>query len=366
MQVTGTAVLTIEPGVTIQFSQKNGGLRIASNSTINAEGTAANHIRFVGPTGNKGSWRGLQIESTTPNILKYVDILNAGSEERNSSAALYFDNGKANINNCLIDASLANGITMQSSDSELLSFSNNVISNCDRAPVYTGSRVGPYSLRLMENSNTFTGNANAYIHISDDWSNNATTGDMALPHLNGYPWFFESGLIIGNGAVQAIEFTIEPGAVLLMGENTSININGYSHLIARGTAQKRITVKGINDQKGYWKGIAVSSKTPGTIFDYCDISNGGRNRNSEANSGIICYAEYSIYLEIYNTSLNRSLTHGLTCYYSNTISNSSYSCYLKHANVTFSEIEKYVFFISWENKGYTSLPTMGSDWWRWF
>jgi hypothetical protein len=365
LSVENNATLTIEPGVTIRFTQSSSGINIRNNSTLKAEGTDAKHIRLIGPTTNKGSWRGVQIESTTPNVLKYVDILHAGSEDRAYGAALYFDNGKADINNCLIDASFSNGITMQSSNSELLSFGNNVISNCGKAPVYTQSGVGAYSLRLMENNNSFTNNANAYIHISDDLGNNSTKGDMTLPHLNGYPWYFESGFPVGSGAVQAREFTIEPGAVLLMGSATSITVNGNSHLIAKGTAQRRITIKGFSDQKGYWQGILVESQTPGTIFDYCDISNGGRNRSFEYTSGIVCYGHYTTYLEIYNTKLSKSLTHGLTFYYSSTTANTGSSCYLKHANVTFSEIEKYVFFISYPSQiGYNSLPTMGSGWWR--
>jgi hypothetical protein len=94
----------------------------------------------------------------------------------------------------------------------------------------------------------------------------------------------------------------------------------------------------------------------------------GLTRNE---SGIIVYGNYSAYLEIYNTKLSKSLTNGLLCFYSAAPPNpnSFDSCYLKHANVTFSEIEGYAFYITMppaSEGGYNALPTMGNDWWRWF
>jgi hypothetical protein len=136
-----------------------------------------------------------------------------------------------------------------------------------------------------------------------------------------------------------------------------------------GTSQKRITIKGFADQAGYWLGIEVGSLTPGTKFDYCDISHGGRNRGNVTWSGIIVYgANYSAYLEIYNSTLSKSLTQGITAYYSSRTSNSGNSCYLKHANVTFSSIELHVFHIAYPTAtGYNALPAMsGTSWWRWF
>jgi hypothetical protein len=367
LNVENNATLTIEAGVCIQFTGQNSGLNIANNSTIKASGTAAKRIRLIGPTTNNGSWRGVQINSITPNVLEYVDIAHAGSENRNESAALYLRYGKANINNCLIDASLSNGITLDYAPSEFLSFGNNVISNCGKAPVFTRFSVGSYYLRNMQNNNTFPGNKNEYIHITGTES--ATEGNWTIPHLNGYPWYFESGLAIGTNATEARDVTIEPGAVLLMASSALLNINNNSHLIAVGTSQKRITIKGFADQVGFWTGIHVESRTPGTKLEYCDVINGGRTRGSFP-GGAIAFGQTNgkVYFEIYNSTISKSLTHGLTMGFSANKPNPNWdtSCYLKHANVTLSNIEGNVFYIFFPTQsGHNALPTMsGTDWWK--
>jgi len=361
LRVENNATLTIEPGVTIQFTNKNGGINITDNSTIVAEGTAAKHIQLIGSTANKGSWTGVNINSETPNVLKYVDILHAGGAGSDRSAALYLFHGKAHVNNCLIDASLTNGITFEGYYGEFLSFGNNTISNCELAPIRTYS-AGCHTLRLMENNNTFTGNKNEYIHV-DNQGGYSNEDDMTLHHLNGYPWYFENGLTVGTLALN-LELTIEPGALILMGAGESINVGGYGHLIAKGTAQNRITVKGFKEQTGYWRGINVDSRNPGTVIDYCNLSDGGQGG---INYGIVKAAATASYLELYNSNISNSLNHGVVIVYSHATINTHGNCFFKHANVTFSGIQGFILYIINLEQGYNSLPPMsGSSWWSYY
>jgi len=364
--VNNNATLIIEPGVTIMFADKESGITVKEGATIKAEGTSNNHIKFIGANNKKGAWDRINIESSTSNVLNYVEILNAGSQGYNYSAALTLYNGKVSISNSLIESSLTNGITLEQKNSELSVFENNIIKNCEKAPIYTYHSAGCYGLRKMDNNNTFSGNKNNYIHIWDDWSNNSTVNNMSLPHLNGFPWYFQSGLPVGTGAIQAIEFTIQPGAVLLMGENTALAVNKNSHLIAKGTAQKRIIIKGFGDNSGYWKGVQVESQTAGTILEYCDVINGGKRGDFEVRSGAIVLGTYSTYFEIYNSTVSKSATNGLVFWYSSETSNPGFSCYLKHSYVTFSGIGGYVFTIPFpDGLEYNALPIMnGNNWWR--
>jgi hypothetical protein len=190
----------------------------------------------------------------------------------------------------------------------------------------------------MDNTNSFTGNTNAYIHTTN---NNAhILGDMTLHSLNGYPWYFQDGLIIDADK----NVTVEAGAVLLVGAQQRINIPTTSHFIAVGTAQAPITIKGLRDETGYWSYIYVSSHTPGTKFDYCNISGGGISSGTPAEYGLIKYRNNS-YVEIYNCNLSKSINSSIVCGYASASFNTHYNAFLKHSNVTFSEIEGNKFFM---------------------
>ena len=79
LEVTSNAVLTIEPGVTIQFTQKKGGLKVSEMCQINAVGTKEKPIKFIGSTSDKGSWDGVRILSGGENQFKYCDFIGGGS-----------------------------------------------------------------------------------------------------------------------------------------------------------------------------------------------------------------------------------------------------------------------------------------------
>jgi len=365
LEVKNNATLTIEKGVTIQFRNKAGYLSIDDGATLKAIGSADKHIQFVGATTEKGSWTGIDINTVLSNELKYVDILNAGGGGNEYSAALYLGNGKVDVNNCLIDRSATNGITIVGRSGshlgELRTFSKNTISNCDKAPILTSSYTGCYALRNISNDNTFTANTRAYMHISQS-INTSIPADMTLPNLNGYPWYFQENLMIPADR----NFTVEPGAVILMGSQAVINIPANSHFIAVGTKEAPITIKGFKDELGYWSEIFVDSETPGTKFDYCNISNAG---SGGIDKGLITYYREA-YLEIYNSNLSKSLANGIVCSFASTTFNVHYNCHLKHANVTFSDITESIFYVSGPDgdiKGYSTLPKMSGDsWWMHF
>jgi len=388
LEVKNNAILTIDEGVAVQFRKSDGCLVIMNGATIKALGSVGKRIKFIGASTNKGSWRGIEINSVTANELKYVDILNAGGEGKDWSAALYIDDGKADINYCLIDGSATNGLTVssssKSSQGELRTFTNNTVSNCGKAPVFTYEYISCYAVRNIDNTNTFSSNTNEYIHISGTYndpalyySNNFILGDMTLSSLGGYPWYFQHLMISPNR-----RFIIEQGTTILMYPSAVIFVAATSHLIAVGTPQARITFK-CSEETGYWGGIIVDSKSPGTKFDYCDISSAGTMpyRSPQAN-GLILY-ESNSYLEIYNSHLSRSYglsfskSNGIVCEYSippgDKYFSPDYNGYLKHANVTFSDIAGSNFRINsprYDNvneTGYDILPAiLGNTWWQHF
>jgi hypothetical protein len=361
--VENNAVLTIEDSVTIQFRQADGHLYITDGATLKALGKDGKRIQFVGANTTKGSWRGIQIHTETANELRYVDILNAGEDGawgNEASAALYVEAGNVSVTNCLIDRSKTNGVTVRGDWGKgvLTAFSNNTVSNCDKAPVYTTDYAASWNVRNIDNTNTFTGNTNAYIHIRNG-GNAPIFSDMTLHALNGYPWYFQGGVSIDADKT----FTIEAGAVVMVGAEERIFVPTSSHLVAVGTAQSPITIKGKNATLGYWEGIIVQSQTPGTKFDYCNISDAG---NGGGYDGLIWYWGES-YLELYNCNLSNSLHNGVVCRYSSAGFNVHYNAFFKQSNNTFSSIQGAIFRIqNPEEANYGALPETGSSWWQYY
>ena len=311
--VDNNATLTIDPGVTIRFAntRHEGYLRIMLGATLKAMGSAEKHIQMIGSGDDKGAWRGIIIDSQTANELRYVDVLNGGSQNYNTSAAILLDNGRASFSHCLIDGSSSNGITVQGASGnykgEFTRFSDNTVSNCNKAPVLSAGWMQCYGLRNIDNTNTFTGNTDEYIHINEA-VNAHILADMTLHGLKGYPWFFQHGLHIDNDR----NFTIEAGAVLLMGSSSTIYVPFDSHLIAEGTSSAHITIKGRQDVPGFWNNIRIRSMTQGSRFNYCDISGGGGG--SGDNRGLLySFSSYSghSYFKIDNTTFSRSQNYGM-------------------------------------------------------
>jgi hypothetical protein len=358
------AVLTIEDSVTIQFRKSDGHLYITDGATLKALGTDGKRIQFVGANTTKGSWRGIQIHTETENELRYVDILNAGEDGAwgdEASAALYVEEGNVSVTNSLIDRSKTNGVTVRGNWGKgvLTAFSNNTVSNCDKAPVYTSDYAGSWNVRNIDNTNTFTGNTNAYIHIRHS-INAPIYSDMTLHALNGYPWYFQGGLTLSDDNTV----TVEAGAVIMVGAEQRIYVPTSSHLVAVGSAQSPITIKGKNATPGYWQGIEVASQTPGTKFDYCNISDAGTD--GSYNNGLIWYSA-AAYLELYNSNLFNSLHNGVVCRYSSSSFNVHYNAFFKQANNTFSGIQGAIFrIIEPEEATYNALPETGSSWWSYY
>jgi len=367
LDVENNAVLTIEPGVTIQFRSKSGLLYINDGATLKAIGTAGKHIQFIGALEDKGSWQGIKINTSwtsaeLKNELNYVEILNAGSQNYNYSAALYLENnGKIAVTNSLIDGSSSNGIDiydLSQGIAELTSFSYNTVSNCNKAPIRTDYDAGPYGMRNMDNTNTFTGNGEEYIHCANGDVVNTFGSNLTLRNLNGYPWYFENGINLDFDQ----NLTVEPGTIIMMGPLSRIYVPINSHFIADGTAVAHITIKGFRSDAGYWDGIQILSQTVGTKLNYCDISDGGGETSYTSNI-YMCTGSApgaNSYLEINNTTISNSQRYGM--HLSNYNSNDE-NCIISSSNpasVTFSGCQMGNIYSNCDNNKYVIYPDLSS------
>jgi hypothetical protein len=332
LTVNDGATLTLLPGTTIRFTKTGNGIDVKTGATVkmlgidklfplNAEGklsatpgTASGHVVLKASGSGDNKWRGVEIASTLANELNYVEILNAGNGSGNAAAALYLNYGKAAVRNCVIDGSKANGIGLymynNSHSTELTEFTGNVIKNSDKYPIYSAEYGNIHPLRNISNDNTFTGHASQYDYIYIAGSHSAiewpSSINITLKSMNGYPWYFADGL---NLRGSNITLTIEPGTDIVMGSGKAISTDNSTWIDATGTEELPVTIRGFNDVAGYWTRIYIDSTTPGTKFNWCNISGGGT-----ANYGLLdLYSSGSVprHVELNNVTFSKSAGAGL-------------------------------------------------------
>ncbi len=131
--------LSINPGLVMEF-ESNSGLRVDSEGSLSAIGTANEHILLTGKTKSAGAWKGLQFFATTDpnNALDYVDIEYGGQVE--------YGVDKANLN--VQDFSAESTVNVTNS-----SFTNSAGYGI---AIANGSAVTPVDFAT---ANTFSGNA---------------------------------------------------------------------------------------------------------------------------------------------------------------------------------------------------------------
>ncbi len=277
ISVMGNALLTIEPGVVIAFEGVESGIFTSEGGGVKAVGTAANPIKFVGTSENKGVWKGMYFGSSHPeNRLEYVTVQHAGktasgqSGEKGAVQLSKGDESKAGIVNCTIENNDGYGIYI-TDEAVLSAFENNSISNNQLSP------VGLFfnQLGALDAASDYLGNANNYVEVRE---NDVKDSPVNMAKINVPYRFVESRRYNINNSL-----TISPGNVLefstgagfRLGEQAGDCLTTTGTLNATGTAGEHIVFKGVTSGKGTWLGIGINSSSPDNKLIYCDISGGG-------------------------------------------------------------------------------------------
>lgn len=263
--IDGNAQFKIEPGVTIMFASSHSRIIIGDNAGLIAKGTPDKHITFRGPLNNntKGSFSGIEIRSNrSDNVMEFVDIINAGSDSDDGVLKIAYE-AKLKMSNCLIDGSLSYGV--RCNDGVISEFKNNIIKNCDKAPIISGYLLGVIAI---DGSNKFESNKQNIIIVENSHGNKT---ESTLNNI-GIPWQFESGYFVEN------VFTIQAGAKLIFDIDRSLVISDKGAIVAKGTADKPISFVSTKNKAGAWKGIKINTRWD-NILENCIIDGGGADDN---------------------------------------------------------------------------------------
>lgn len=249
------ARISIEPGTVIVFNAGTG-ITVDGAGHLNAVGTAANPIVFKGELPNKGTWRGLYIESSSPlNELTFVQIDGAGGDRFNSNgdlgAIVVWANARLKMHHSTITNSASNGINATYTGSNL-DFLNNTFENNNNYPLLINKS---YIDKLDKNSNHM-GNGENFIGVlcgGGEISSGITFKKLDVPYLIKSGSF--NDFSINSNAV------IEPGTRLEFENQTYLRINRNGSLKAIGTPVEPIIFTGFDKIAGSWTGIEIHFTT---------------------------------------------------------------------------------------------------------
>ena len=323
--VKGNALLTIEPGVTIMFDGNDGGLTVEENAGISMVGTPDKPIVFTGPTNNpnNGSWNNILIHSVrNDNRLEYVQFIRGGSQDGQWRAPVEI-RGKVHMNNCLVDGSLSNGITTEYSGC-FYSFDNNTIKNCADYAWKTENNASLYE--GVGYNNIFIANGKNMIFVGPSYY--ALEDHTTLKRMS-IPYYFPNGYDIR----EAYKYTIEPGVTMLFGSNQGFIISEATTFIADGTIDAPITIRGLEDEPGFWNGIRYSSNKQASIMNYVNISGGGYGNGWSESNNLYIYEGSDRRLTITNCVISKSQYYGIQVGSPETMQN------ITHNNVIFLDCQ---------------------------
>lgn len=282
--VTEGAILTINPGVRIQFVGATSGIVAQDDGGIVANGGQGQGINqglivLEGVNHTKGEWSGIVIRSVNPaTSFSYVHFKDAGSKgivTALTGAGLEIQtapsgsNVVSNVYNCTFENNKNFGF-IAVYNTIIENFNSNTFNNNELAPI----RIDAFNMSMMYDNNTFFGNGQNYIdvykgHATNGYLDNITVRKIDLP----YRLASSQKLIMRDG-----DLNIEPGVILEMGSNVELNTynsnTATGRIKALGTASDPIIIRGVEDVVGYWKGISIGTNQTNEI-NYVNISNAG-------------------------------------------------------------------------------------------
>lgn len=300
--VKGTALLTIEPGVVIEFEGELAGIFTDESGGLKAVGTQENPIQFLGTGALRGVWKGVYFGTTHPeNRLEYVTVSHAGrtasgvSGEKGAVQLSDDENSEGAIVNCNIINNEGYGVVI-TDESTVTSFSGNTINNNESAPVL----VYFNQLGALDNESDYQNNGENYIEVRENTleENNVDVVNPGIPYrfIDPVKYYILDDLTIAPGVV--LEFV--QGSGFRLGDRATDCAPASGTLNATGTEAEMIVFKGVTAGRGTWLGIGFNSSSPNNKLIYCDISGGGggkifNNSNvKNANVALTCESQVTI------------------------------------------------------------------------
>ena len=272
ISISGTRVVTIKPGVKIQFEGGSSGFTINSQSALKMIGTAAKPIILEGKVATAGSWKGIEIRAINiENQWEYVTLSHAGGSSQTAGLRVgYFgDATRVSVKNCTFSTNLGYGIWCNDGSytgTMFRGFSNNTFTDNTKSAL----KIRAVEMDDLDSQSKYSNNGQKFIEVSTQSSVLAdpiTVKKIDVPY-RVYSVIESKDKITINAGVT-MEFTTSSGFKLSYSyKNASI--------VAVGTAADPIKFVGyISGTKGVWLGFNLQSGNIEINLKYCQIDGAG-------------------------------------------------------------------------------------------
>ncbi|GAB3917780.1 hypothetical protein GCM10028804_06510 [Larkinella terrae] len=308
--------LTIQPGVVIAFERD---VRFDINDeggSLIAKGTADKKIRFIGVGQTKGYWTGIMLYSESNiNALEEVEILHAGSRPMLNNKKMgmaMFKESQMALKNTLFAQNDGYGLFVQET-AILRAFSTNTFRNNAEA----GILLSTENVAKLDAASVFTGsNGRNVVEINGDYIGNTATQNAEIVwggFADKTPYRFLNTVAVRTG------WKLNPGVTIEMSRDASIIVNEEAYLLAKGTANQKITLTGAANATAYWQGILSHSVSDRNSIENAEISNAGSKVIISGKRANVALYGHNATLSIRNTRISGSGGYGIWVGYGSTI-----------------------------------------------
>ena len=267
--INATAVLTVEPGVVVEFAE-NAFLTVESGGgALIALGEASNKITFT--TANLAGgirWGGIYFASQdSRNAFDHVGISYGGGANMTRFADFVDvpaniglgEGAKLKLTNT--EVSHSGGYGMYVRYGEIPEFSSNTFTDNTRS----GLGLTIAQAAVVDPATTFADNTAGDVEIFGSTVNE----NITLETLSGDAYYFVSGSL-----TLAADIMLNAGVELRMNEDVFITVTDDGSLIAEGTEANRVVLTA-QDSDNPWGGIKMASTDSKNKLDYTTVSLAG-------------------------------------------------------------------------------------------
>jgi len=305
-----TAELTVEPGVVIAF-EPAAALFVEEQASLTMDGTVDKPIILTGVENEKGLWNGVLIESNkASNSMKYVTIEYAGHQSVSHSGDVspaglqVIKDGDVTIDHSTFQHCIDNGLYWDSS--KYISITNSIFTKND-VPMKT---AGTNQIKLYNNTNTYTGNVNDYVHMQ--YPGISYNQEKITWHKIDVPYYLTTRGY-NRFDVDHAQLVIEPGVDVIMATaEAHMRIRGDASITAVGTNEDPIIFRGKEDVKAAWGYIIIQSGSSLNEIGHAKIKNAG---NKMSNIQAATQIHYDSYLNLHDVDFTNNAGYAVGMLY---------------------------------------------------
>lgn len=318
------AVVTIQPGVTIEFTS-DAGIEVGtytSQGVLVADGTFSQKITFRGKTKTAGFWRGIAISPTNTDVRNLIDnciIEHTGSSILKSTSAGFGyksaigvgassggNVGLINIKNSIIRNNAGKGYSCKDG-AGVRDFINNKFENNAEEAIFMNAE----GFGKIDFLTTFAGNGYDGMYQGDFYSSIETideVGTLDWKNKNG-SYFLTRGIRINNNSTT-VQFN--QGIEVVVGVGKMIHVDEGSFISTGYPPANLVTIKGTSGTSPSWRGILVESNSSSNLISYTNIQGGGTQNlltygcNGKANVGVYYWAGSAGKITVRNSNISNS------------------------------------------------------------